>query len=82
MSAVDTTNAQSLACFACFGVTFASVAFASATIAGTAPDMSAVGDVAVQVTPTWALTFAWWFFFCHAADCRSVSVVQLIDVAD
>ena len=68
MSAVDTTNAQSLACFACFVVTFASVAFAPATIAGTAPDMATIGDVAEQVTPTWAFTFAWCFFFCHISD--------------
>jgi hypothetical protein len=45
MSAVHTTYAQSLACFACFGVTFASVAFAPATIADTATHMLSIGDV-------------------------------------
>ena len=79
MSAVHTTNAQSLSCFACFVVTFASVAFAPATIAGTAPDMTTIGDVAKEITPTWAVTFAWLFFCCHIADAIASGVIaQLV----
>jgi hypothetical protein len=30
--------------------------------------MATIGDVAKQVTATWAFTFACWFFFCHISD--------------
>jgi hypothetical protein len=51
-----------------FAQTFAPIPSTPATIAGTASDMATIGDVAEQVTPTWAFTFAWCFFFCHISD--------------
>jgi len=69
MSAVHTCDAQSLSCFACFAVTFASVAFAPATIADAATHMATIGDVSKEIAPTWAVTFAWVCFFCHVQQC-------------